>query len=75
MIVGKIVNPKENSLVLDICSAPGGKTTHLATIMNNTGHIVSRDIFEHKIKLINATANRLGLTNIEAECFDACYIR
>jgi 16S rRNA (cytosine967-C5)-methyltransferase len=39
--------------------------------MNNTGHIVSRDIFEHKIKLINATADRLGLTNIEAECFDA----
>jgi 16S rRNA (cytosine967-C5)-methyltransferase len=71
MIVGKIVNPKENSRVLDICSAPGGKTTHLATIMNNTGHIVSRDIFEHKIKLINATANRLGLTNIEAQCFDA----
>ena len=74
MIVGKIVNPKENSLVLDICSAPGGKTTHLATIMNNTGHIVSRDIFEHKIKLINATADRLGLTNIEAECFDAAIL-
>ncbi|RDY28673.1 16S rRNA (cytosine(967)-C(5))-methyltransferase RsmB [Romboutsia weinsteinii] len=74
MIVGKVLNPKEDSLVLDVCSAPGGKSTHLATIMKNTGKVVSRDIFEHKIKLINSTANRLGLTNIEAECSDASVI-
>ena len=59
MMVGKVMNPKENSKVLDVCSAPGGKTTHLATLMNNTGKVVSRDIFEHKLKLIQATVNRL----------------
>ncbi|MEG1311089.1 MAG: 16S rRNA (cytosine(967)-C(5))-methyltransferase RsmB [Romboutsia sp.] len=71
MIVGKVINPKENSLVLDVCSAPGGKSTHLATLMNNTGKVVARDIFEHKLKLIENTVNRLGLTNVEIESFDA----
>ena len=48
MLVGKVMNPKENSLILDVCSAPGGKTTHMATLMNNTGQVVSRDIYDHK---------------------------
>ena len=65
------MNPKENSKVLDVCSAPGGKTTHLATLMNNTGKVVSRDIFDHKLKLIQSTVNRLGLTNVDIESFDA----
>ena len=71
MIVGKVMNPKENSNVLDVCSAPGGKTTHLATLMNNTGKVVSRDIFDHKLKLIQSNVNRLGLTNVDIENFDA----
>lgn len=71
MMVGKVVNPKENSLVLDICSAPGGKTTHVATLMNNTGKVIARDVFDHKLKLIQNTVDRLGLTNVEIEKFDA----
>lgn len=71
MIVGHVLNPKENSLVLDVCSAPGGKTTHVATLMNNTGKIVSRDIFSHKLNLIRQTVDRLGLTNVEIQEFDA----
>lgn len=70
MLVGKVMNPKENSLVLDVCSAPGGKTTHMATLMNNTGQVVSRDIYEHKLKLIKASCKRLGLTNVEVEEFN-----
>ncbi len=71
MMVGKVMNPKDNSLVMDVCSAPGGKTTHIATIMNNTGKVVSRDIFDHKLKLIENTVNRLGLNNVEIQKFDA----
>ena len=71
MLVGKVTNPKEGSLVLDMCSAPGGKTTHLATLMNNTGQVISRDIFDHKLKLIKSTVNRLGLKNVKIENFDA----
>lgn len=74
MIVGKVIDPKHNSLVLDVCSAPGGKSTHLATLMNNTGKVIARDVFEHKLKLINSTVNRLGLTNVEVESFDASEI-
>lgn len=70
MLVGKVMNPKENSLVLDVCSAPGGKTTHMATLMNNTGQVVSRDIYEHKLKLIKASCKRLGLTNVNVEEFN-----
>lgn len=74
MIVGKVINPKEDSLILDVCSAPGGKSTHLATLMNNTGQVVARDIFEHKLKLIKSTVNRLGLKNVHVEGFDASEI-
>lgn len=74
MLVGKVTNPEENSIVLDICSAPGGKTTHLATLMNNTGKVIARDIFEHKLKLINNSVNRLGLKNVKVENFDALKI-
>lgn len=71
MMVGLIMNPNENSKVLDVCSAPGGKSTHIATLMNNTGLVVSRDIFEHKLKLIKNSVNRLGLTNVLVEKYDA----
>lgn len=70
MLVGKVMNPKENSLVLDVCSAPGGKTTHMATLMNNTGQVVSRDIYEHKLKLIKASCKRLSLTNVDVQEYD-----
>ncbi|MGL6105341.1 16S rRNA (cytosine(967)-C(5))-methyltransferase RsmB [Romboutsia sp.] len=74
MLIGKVINPKENSLILDVCSAPGGKTTHLATLMNNTGKVIARDVFEHKLKLIQNAVDRLGLTNVEVENFDASQI-
>ena len=74
MLIGKVVNPKDNSLILDVCSAPGGKTTHLATMMKNTGKVVARDVFEHKLKLIQNTVDRLGLTNVEIENFDASQV-
>ncbi|MGL5347368.1 MAG: 16S rRNA (cytosine(967)-C(5))-methyltransferase RsmB [Peptostreptococcaceae bacterium] len=74
MLIGKVINPKESSLILDVCSAPGGKTTHLATLMNNTGKVVARDVFEHKLNLIQNTVDRLGLTNVEVENFDASQI-
>ena len=74
MLIGKVVNPKENSLILDVCSAPGGKTTHLATLMKNTGKVIARDVFDHKLKLIQNTIDRLGLTNVEVQNFDASQI-
>ncbi|KXZ39602.1 16S rRNA (cytosine967-C5)-methyltransferase [Alkalithermobacter thermoalcaliphilus JW-YL-7 = DSM 7308] len=71
MLVGHILNPNKNSLVLDCCSAPGGKTTHIATKMENSGLVVARDIFDHKLNLIRQSVKRLGLSNVKVEKFDA----
>lgn len=71
MLVGQIADPKENSIVLDLCSAPGGKSTHIAQLMNNKGKVISRDIYEHKLKLVRENVNRLDLSIIETEMFDA----
>lgn len=71
MLVAQIMNPKKGSLVVDVCSAPGGKATHIAQKMSNTGKIIARDIYSHKLKLIKENADRLGITNIHVERFNA----
>ncbi|MCF6466430.1 16S rRNA (cytosine(967)-C(5))-methyltransferase RsmB [Clostridium sp. Cult2] len=71
MLVAQIANPKENSLVLDLCSAPGGKSTYMAELMGNKGRIISRDIYEHKLNLVKENSIRLGIDIIETEIFDA----
>lgn len=71
MLVGQVLNPKEDSLVLDVCSAPGGKTTHIAQKMNNKGKIIARDIHKHKLKLVEQNAKRLGIDIIKTEVYDA----
>ncbi|WP_066502941.1 16S rRNA (cytosine(967)-C(5))-methyltransferase RsmB [Abyssisolibacter fermentans] len=71
MMVAEIMNPKPESIVLDVCSAPGGKTCHLAQKMNNKGKIISRDIYEHKLSLINKAAKRLEIDIIETQLIDA----
>ena len=57
--------------VLDMCAAPGGKTTHIAEKMNNEGEVFAHDVHNHKIKLIEANAERLGLTSITAKSGDS----
>jgi len=78
MLVASLLNPKPNSKILDTCSAPGGKTTHVAQLMNQTGEVFAHDIYQHKIKLIEENAKRLGLKNItthiqDATALDECY--
>jgi 16S rRNA (cytosine967-C5)-methyltransferase len=71
MLVAQIANPKEDSVILDLCSAPGGKATHLAQIMNNKGRIICWDIYEHKLELVRENASRLGINIIETKLQDA----
>lgn len=71
ILVASFLNPRENSSLLDLCAAPGGKTTHLAELMNNTGEIIACDKSQGKIKLIQENAKRLGVKNIETRVNDA----
>ncbi len=73
-LVGQIIDPIPGSTIIDLCSAPGGKATHLAEKMNNTGKIISKDIYEHKIKLIDENSKRLGINIIESGISDALNI-
>lgn len=67
----KALNPTKGSKLIDCCSAPGGKSFLSAQYMENKGEILSFDIHEHKIKLIEKTADRLGIDIIKASVFDA----
>ncbi|GAA0299119.1 16S rRNA (cytosine967-C5)-methyltransferase [Gracilibacillus halotolerans] len=71
MLVSEILNPKENMTVLDACSAPGGKTTHLAEKMLDKGVIYAHDLHAKKVKLVEQKAKQLGLQTIKAEPSDA----
>ena len=71
ILVASFLNPRENSSLLDLCAAPGGKTTHIAELMNNTGEIIACDKSQGKTKLIQENAKRLGVKNIETRVNDA----
>lgn len=76
MMVANVANPKGNEKVLDLCSAPGGKTTHIAEkIYSNGGEVTSCDIFSHKLKLIQNYAKRLNLNNVKVKENDATKFR
>jgi 16S rRNA (cytosine967-C5)-methyltransferase len=71
MLAAYALAPNENELILDACAAPGGKSTHIAETMKLTGGVISLDLHEHKVKLINENAKRLGLGNIRTIAMDS----
>ena len=70
-----ILAPKEGEIVLDACSAPGGKTTYLAELMHNKGKIVAWDIYEERLKQVDQNAKRLGIDIIQTEVHDATKLK
>lgn len=71
MIVAPLLDLEEGEVVLDLCAAPGGKTTHIAELLNNTGKVLAFDLHESKLSLIKENLERLGLTNVECQEMDA----
>ncbi|MCW8965285.1 MAG: RsmB/NOP family class I SAM-dependent RNA methyltransferase [Candidatus Pacearchaeota archaeon] len=57
------IKPKENETVLDLCSAPGSKTTQLAAEMKNTGSIIANEVSLGRIKILSSNLERCGVTN------------
>ena len=66
-----VLAPKEGETIIDMCSAPGGKATHIAELMKDNGNILAFDIHEHKVSLINNSAKRLGFNSINAQVGDS----
>ena len=64
------VNPKPGNLAVDVCAAPGGKTMAMAELMETEGEIYAFDIYEHKLKLIQDQAARLGTGIVKTRCQD-----
>lgn len=60
----KALAPCEGDVIIDVCSAPGGKAFTCAEMMNNKGTIYACDIFEHRVNLIKAGAERLELSSV-----------
>lgn len=70
-LVSEILNPCENSTILDLCAAPGSKSTHLAQISKGNSKIFANDILENKLYKIKENFERMGYSNYELSCFDA----
>ncbi|MHA1754613.1 MAG: methyltransferase domain-containing protein [Candidatus Odinarchaeia archaeon] len=65
ILVGYILNPKPGEKILDMCAAPGGKTTHLSQLMDNKGTILACDRSKNRLKVLQQHADRLGIVNIK----------
>lgn len=71
ILVGQALQPKPGTRVIDVASAPGGKATHLAQLMQNQGEIIALDVHPHKIKLIEENCRRLGVKIVRPRLLDA----
>ena len=79
-MVARLLNPNSYDYVLDMCCAPGSKTSHLAALMNNQGEIEAYDLYEHKKELVENQMRRLNVQNVHVHIHDStklidCYDR
>jgi 16S rRNA (cytosine967-C5)-methyltransferase len=70
-LVSMLLAPQPGERVLDLCAAPGGKTTHLAQLMENQGEIVAMDVSQAKLELLRENYRRLGITIVQTMTHDA----
>lgn len=62
--VATLADPQANWRVLDLCAAPGGKTTQLATLLNETGLLVANEIDGQRVKALSENVERFGYSNV-----------
>jgi 16S rRNA (cytosine967-C5)-methyltransferase len=65
-LVSYLLSPQRGERILDACAAPGGKTTHIAELMTDTGEVIALDKSEKGIDKIRENAARLGLSSLRA---------
>ena len=60
-MVVPLLDPQPGEAVLDLCSAPGGKTTAMAEHMKNRGFILAADLYSRRLEMLKKNTHRLGL--------------
>jgi len=70
-MVAQFLDAKQGMKVVDTCAGAGGKTLHLAALMENKGQIIAMDIYDNKLKELKRRAKRAGAHNIEMRVIDS----
>lgn len=70
-LVAPMLNPEPGMRVVDTCAGAGGKTLHLASLMDNKGQIIAMDIYGNKLKELKRRCRRNGVHNIETREIDS----
>ncbi|MBN1664722.1 MAG: 16S rRNA (cytosine(967)-C(5))-methyltransferase RsmB [Deltaproteobacteria bacterium] len=70
-MIARLADPRRGDRILDLCAGTGGKTTHLAAIMGNEGHITAIDVSRQKLAALKKNAERLGVSIIHTLPGDA----
>lgn len=71
-LVAKLVDPKKNELIIDLCAAPGGKTSHMSELMNNEGKIIAVEKYLSRYEVMGKNLERMGVTNVTRLHDDVC---
>jgi len=74
IVASRVLAPQPGETILDMCAAPGGKTGHIAQLMQNKGRIIAVDRNAEKVKKLNETLARLRVENVRFLCHDARYL-
>jgi 16S rRNA (cytosine967-C5)-methyltransferase len=69
-LIASLVEARPDVTILDLCAAPGGKTSQLAADMNNSGLIIAGDVHLHRLHILQQTGRRLGVTNVTPVVMD-----
>ena len=75
MIPALVLNPKQTDLVADLCAAPGAKTTHLASLVENKGLILANEIDKDRVKTLISNLQRCGVLNTVITLMDGLRFR
>lgn len=62
-LAAKLLSPEKDELIIDVCSAPGGKTSYISEMMNNQGQIIAVDKYLSRIEVMQKNFERLGVRN------------
>ena len=69
--VAAVLDPQPGMRIVDACAGAGGKSLHIASLMENKGQVVSMDIYQNKLNELKRRARRNGIHNIETRLIDS----